>query len=281
MRIDLHAHSSVSDGTDSPAQLVSNAAAAGLDVIALTDHDTTAGWAEAAAEAQLRGIKLLRGAELSTNAASGDTVHMLAYLFDPSAPGLTAELRRAPEQRRERIRRIVENLSADYDISFENVAARVLPGSMFGKPHIAEELAALGIVPSNLHAYDTLLADGSKYEVDVERMSPVTAVRLITEAGGVAVIAHPRDGGRGRGLNRAELTELREAGLFGLEVYHREHNESDRAELLGIAQSLDLSVTGASDYHGSRKPNRLGENTTQEDVLDAMLTAAKSGMELL
>jgi predicted metal-dependent phosphoesterase TrpH len=281
MRIDLHAHSSVSDGTDSPAQLVSNAAAAGLDVIALTDHDTTAGWAEAVAEAQLRGIKLLRGAELSTSAASGDTTHMLAYLFDPSAPGLTAELQRAPEQRRERIRRIVENLSADYDISFESVAARVQPDSMFGKPHIAEELAALGIVPSNLHAYDTLLADGSKYEVDVERMSPATAVRLITEAGGVAVIAHPRDGGRGKGLNLAELAELKEAGLFGLEVFHREHTTSARTELLGIAHSLDLSVTGASDYHGSRKPNRLGENTTQQDVLDAMLTAAKSGMDLL
>ena len=281
MRIDLHTHSSVSDGTDSPTQLVANAAAAGLNVVALTDHDTTAGWAEAATEAKLRDVRLLRGAELSTNSASGDTVHMLAYLFDPTAPGLTAELKRAPEQRRERIRRIVENLSVDYDISFDNVAARVLPGSMFGKPHIAEELAALGIVSSNLHAYDTLLADGSKYEVDVERMSPSTAVRLITKAGGVAVIAHPRDGGRGRGLDRSELAELKEAGLFGLEVYHREHTESARAELLDIAQSLDLRVTGSSDYHGSRKLNQLGENTTQQDVLDALLAAATSGMELL
>jgi predicted metal-dependent phosphoesterase TrpH len=281
MRIDLHAHSSISDGTDSPSQLVANAAVEGLEVVAITDHDTTAGWNEAATEASVQGIKLLRGIELSTNAASGDTVHVLAYLFDPTAAGLVAELERAPEQRRERIRRIVENLSADYNIAFENVAARVLPGSMFGKPHIAEELAALGIVPSNIHAYDSLLADGSRYEVDVERMSPVTAVRLITEAGGVAVIAHPRDGGRGQGLNHAEISELKDAGLFGLEVFHREHTESAREELLGIAKSLNLRVTGASDFHGTRKPNRLGENTTELDVLQAMLDTATSGMKLI
>jgi predicted metal-dependent phosphoesterase TrpH len=281
MRIDLHAHSSVSDGSDTPTQLVANAAESGLDVIAITDHDTSAGWEEASIEANARGIGLIRGAELSTNAASGDTVHMLAYLFDPAAPGLLSELGRAPDQRHMRIRRIVENLSADYDISFDNVAARVAPGSMFGKPHIADELVALGIVRSNFAAYDTLLADGSKYEVEVKRMSPLTAVRLITDAGGVAVVAHPRDGGRGKGLNEEDFAELAEAGLFGFEVYHREHPEAARAELLAIADRLGLHATGSSDYHGTRKLNRLGENTTRPEVLDALLSAAKSGMGLL
>ncbi|MBH0022663.1 PHP domain-containing protein [Salinibacterium sp. SWN248] len=281
MMIDLHTHSAVSDGLDSPAELMRLGAEAGLSVIGLTDHDTTAGWAEASVAAQQQGIRLLRGAELSTTDARGGTVHMLAYLFDPNAPELLAELAKAPQQREDRVRAIIERLQQDFAVSFESITERAGVGTMLGKPHIAAELVAIGAVPTPRDAFTNILADGSKYLVPLIRMSPLTAVDLVQKAGGVTVIAHPRDGERGNGLTAAEIAELRDAELFGLEVDHREHTALARAELTALATDLGLRMTGSSDYHATNKPNRLGENTTERRVLDELLASATSGMGLV
>ncbi len=282
MTIDLHTHSSVSDGRDTPAELMRLGVEAGLTVIGLTDHDTTAGWDEAAVAAQENGIRLVRGAELSTTSASGETVHMLAYLFNPVAEGLLAELAKAPGHREARIRAIVELLQTDYAVSFESIVVRAGVGAMLGKPHIAAELVSIGAVPTSRDAFTSILADGSPYLVPLERMSPLTAVELVREAGGVTVIAHPRDGGRGRGLTIDEIAVLRDAGLFGLEVNHHEHSAEARAELTEIAKELGLQATGSSDYHSSNvKPNKLGENTTEPEVLQEMLERVASGVGLV
>ncbi|MBH0116989.1 PHP domain-containing protein [Salinibacterium sp. NG253] len=281
MTIDLHTHSAVSDGRDTPAELMRLGAAAGLSVIGLTDHDTTAGWAEATVAAQQHGIQLLRGAELSTTDARGGTVHMLAYLFDPAAPELHAELAKAPQQREDRVRATIELLKPAFPVSFESITERAGEGAMLGKPHIAAELVSIGAVTTPRDAFTEILADGSKYLVPLERMSPLTAVDLVRKAGGVTVIAHPRDGGRGTGLSHDEIAELRDAGLFGLEVNHREHSDQARAELTAIAADLGLRMTGSSDYHSTVKPNQLGENTTTTEVLDELLVSAISGMGIV
>jgi len=281
MTIDLHTHSAVSDGLDSPAELMRLGAKAGLTVIGLTDHDTTAGWAEAGIAAQQHGIRLLRGAELSTTDAQGGTVHMLAYLFDPTAPALSAKLAKAPQQREDRLRAIVELLKPDFAVSFESIAERAGAGAMLGKPHIAAELVAIGAVATPRDAFTEILADRSKYLVPLERMSPRTAVELVREAGGITVIAHPRDGGRGTGLSHDEIAELRGAGLFGLEVNHREHTYHARAELTTIATDLGLRMTGSSDYHSTVKPNQLGENVTRSEVLNELVGSATSRMGLI
>ncbi|CAO1648934.1 PHP domain-containing protein [Salinibacterium sp. NYA9b] len=281
MTIDLHTHSAVSDGLDAPAELMRLGAASGLSVIGLTDHDTTAGWAEASDAAAQNGIQLLRGAELSTTDARGGTVHMLAYLFDPAAPELHAELAKAPQQRRDRVQAIIERLKVDFPVSFDSIVERVGEEGMFGKPHIAAELVAIGEIENPIDAYTSILADGSKYLVPLERMSPLTAVDLVRKAGGVTVIAHPRDGGRGTGLSHGEIAELRDAGLFGLEVNHREHSDQARSELTAIAADLGLQMTGSSDYHSTVKPNQLGENTTTPEVLDELLASATSRMGLI
>lgn len=281
MIIDLHTHSAVSDGLDAPAELMRLGAEAGLSVIGLTDHDTTAGWEEASVAAQQHDIRLLRGAELSTTDARGGTVHMLAYLFDPNSPELNAELAKAPQQREDRLRAIVERLKEDFAVSFEAIIERAGEGVMLGKPHIAAELVAVGAVNTPRDAFTTILADGSKYLVPLVRMSPLTAVELVEKAGGVTVIAHPRDGGRGTGLSATEIGELLDAGLFGLEVNHREHSDQARSELTAIAADLGLRMTGSSDYHSTVKPNRLGENTTTPEVLEALLAKTTSGMDLI
>lgn len=266
MRIDLHTHSSASDGTQPPAEVVSCAAAAGLDVLALTDHDTTSGWGEAAAAADRHGITLVRGIEISCQ-HEGVSIHLLGYLQDPAAPALLGELDRSRQSRGSRARRIVQLLSQEVPLTWEDVLEQIEPGATIGRPHIADAMVAKGIVTSRQSAFDSYLKNGSRYYVSHYAPDPVRAVGLLGEAGGVAVMAHPFASIRGRVVADSVIEAMAAAGLGGLEVRHRDHSGDQVRHGLDLAASLDLFVTGSSDYHGDGKPNRLGENITEPEVL--------------
>ncbi|MFE5732583.1 PHP domain-containing protein [Streptomyces sp. NPDC056528] len=265
MRIDLHTHSTASDGTDSPAELVRNAAAAGLDVVALTDHDTTRGHAEAIA-ALPEGLTLVTGAELSCR-LDGIGLHMLAYLFDPEEPALLAERELVRDDRVPRARAMVDKLrDLGVPVTWEQVARIAGDGSV-GRPHVAEALVELGVVPDVSGAFTPeWLADGGRAHVGKHELDPVEAIRLVKAAGGVTVFAHPLAVKRGQVLPEAAIARLAEAGLDGIEVDHMDHDEATRARLRGLAKELGLLTTGSSDYHGSRKTCRLGEYTTDPEI---------------
>ncbi|MGA5871980.1 PHP domain-containing protein [Streptomyces cinereoruber] len=265
MRIDLHTHSTASDGTDSPAELVRNAAAAGLDVVALTDHDTTRGHAEAIA-ALPEGLTLVTGAELSCR-IDGIGLHMLAYLFDPEEPALLAERELVRDDRVPRARAMVGKLQElGVPVTWEQVARIAGDGSV-GRPHVAEALVELGVVPDVSGAFTPdWLADGGRAYVGKHELDPVEAIRLVKAAGGVTVFAHPLAVKRGQVLPEASIARLAEAGLDGIEVDHMDHDEATRARLRGLAKELGLLTTGSSDYHGSRKTCRLGEYTTDPEI---------------
>ncbi|CAL9575135.1 PHP domain-containing protein [Streptomyces griseomycini] len=265
MRIDLHTHSTASDGTDTPADLVRRAAATGLDVIALTDHDTTRGHAEALA-ALPAGLTLVTGAELSCR-LDGVSMHMLAYLFDPEEPALLAERELVRDDRVPRARSMIAKLNAlGVPVTWEQVARIAGDGSV-GRPHVATALVELGVVPTVNDAFtQEWLADGGRAHVGKHETDPFEALRLIKGAGGVAVFAHPAASKRGRTVPESAIAELAEAGLDGIEVDHMDHDPETRARLRGLARELGLLVTGSSDYHGSRKTCVLGEFTTDPEV---------------
>ncbi|MFH9731124.1 PHP domain-containing protein [Streptomyces sp. NPDC017260] len=265
MRIDLHTHSTASDGTDTPAQLVRKAATAGLDVVALTDHDTTRGHAEAVA-ALPEGLTLVTGAELSCR-LDGVSMHMLAYLFDPEEPALLAERELVRDDRVPRARAMVAKLNAlDVPVTWEQVERIAGDGSV-GRPHVASALVELGVVPTVGDAFtQDWLADGGRAFVEKHETDPFEALRLIKGAGGVAVFAHPAAVKRGRTVPETAIAELADAGLDGIEVDHMDHDAEARARLRGTARELGLLVTGSSDYHGSRKTCVLGEYTTDPEV---------------
>jgi predicted metal-dependent phosphoesterase TrpH len=267
MRIDLHTHSTASDGTQSPAVVVACAARAGLDVLALTDHDTTAGWAEATPAAARAGIDLVRGIEVSCT-LEGISIHLLGYLQDPQAPGLLAELDHSRASRQSRAQRIVELLGRDVPLRWEDVLAQIEPGATIGRPHIADAMVAKGIVPSRSAGFTRYLDTGSPYVVSHYAPDPVRAVGLLTEAGGVAVMAHPFASVRGRVVDDTVIEAMAAAGMAGLEVNHRDHSPDQVRHGLALAADLGLFVTGSSDYHGAGKPNLLGENTTDPEALD-------------
>ena len=279
MRIDLHTHSIASDGTQSPAEVISSAAETGLDVVALTDHDTTAGWDEAAAAAKHHGIALVRGIEISCQ-HQGISIHLLGYLQDPAAPDLLEEAERSRESRQTRARRIVDLLSRDLPLNWNDVLEQIGPGATIGRPHIADALVAKGIVFSREDAFADYLYDGSPYYASHYAPDPVRAVRLVAEAGGVAVMAHPFASKRGRVVDDSVIESMAAAGMAGLEVHHRDHDGAQVRHGLDLAASLGLFVTGSSDYHGSGKPNRLGENTTDPIVLQRIEDLA-TGVEVL
>ncbi|GLW44640.1 phosphatase [Streptomyces sp. NBRC 14336] len=265
MRIDLHTHSNASDGTDSPAELVRNAAAAGLDVVALTDHDTTRGYADAIA-ALPGGLTLVTGAELSCR-LDGVSMHMLAYLFDPEEPELLAERELVRDDRVPRAQQMVAKLNAlDVPVTWEQVQ-RIAGSGSVGRPHIASALVELGVVASVDEAFTTdWLADGGRVFVEKHETDPFEAIRLIKGAGGVAVFAHPAAAKRGRTVPESAIAELAAAGLDGIEVDHMDHDRPTRERLRGLAADLGLLTTGSSDYHGSRKTCVLGEYTTDPEV---------------
>ncbi|WP_313566302.1 PHP domain-containing protein [Mobilicoccus sp.] len=270
MIIDLHAHTLASDGTDTPAQLVAQADADGLDVVALTDHDTSAGWSEAIDAAERLGVGLLPGIEISCS-WKGISVHLLGYLLDPADSALLAELEAARSSRDDRARRIVEKLAVDVPITWAQVEEQVGPGATIGRPHIADALVAADVVPDRTAAFDEYLYTGSPYYASHYAPDPVEAVRLVRAAGGVPVMAHPFAAKRGRLVPDSVIEDMARAGLFALEGDHPDHDAGQRAKAISLAADLGLFVTGSSDYHGSGKPWRLAACTTDPDVLDALL----------
>ncbi|MFG3283086.1 PHP domain-containing protein [Streptomyces sp. NPDC048111] len=265
MRIDLHTHSTASDGTDTPADLVRNAAAAGLDVVALTDHDTTRGHAQAVA-ALPAGLTLVTGAELSCR-IDGIGLHMLAYLFDPEEPELSRERELVRDDRVPRAQGMVAKLQElGVPVTWEQVARIAGDGSV-GRPHVAEALVELGVVDSVSDAFvPDWLADGGRAYVGKHELDPFDAIRLVKAAGGVTVFAHPLAVKRGQVVPESVIGELAAAGLDGLEADHTDHDGAARDRLRGIARDLGLLVTGSSDYHGSRKTVRLGAYTTDPEI---------------
>ena len=275
----MHAHSSASDGTELPADLIRSAAAAGLDVVALTDHDTTSGWA-AAVEALPAGLTLVRGAEISCE-IDGVSMHLVAYLFDPSHEGLAEEMGMAFDDRTPRAKAIIAKLAdAGYPVAWQDVLDLLEPGATVGRPHIADVLVAKGIVPDRDTAFTQLLHNDGPFFVDHYYVDPVKAVQLVRAAGGVPVFAHPAASHRGRTVDDSVITKLADAGLAGIEVDHRDNPPDARVRLREIAAELGLFVTGASDYHGSGKPNLLGENTTDPEVFAALVEQA-TGVEVV
>jgi predicted metal-dependent phosphoesterase TrpH len=265
VRVDLHCHSTASDGTDTPAELVRNAAAAGLDVVALTDHDTTRGYGEALAALPV-GLTLVTGAELSCR-IDGVSMHLLAYLFDPEEPELLAERELVRDDRVPRARGMVARLQElGVPVTWEQVARIAGDGSV-GRPHVATALVELGVVASVDDAFTgDWLADGGRAYVPKHETDPFEAIRLVKGAGGVSVFAHPGAGKRGRTVPESAIAEMAAAGLDGIEVDHMDHDEDTRVRLRGLAADLGLLVTGSSDYHGSRKTVALGEYTTDPEV---------------
>jgi predicted metal-dependent phosphoesterase TrpH len=270
--VDLHTHSSVSDGTETPAHLVRAAVAVGLGTVALTDHDSTAGWQEAFAAASGTGLTVIPGMELSTNYGPA-SVHMLAYLFDPLNGAIIAETARIRDGRLHRAERIVERIARDYDLTWDDVLAQSTDGGTLGRPHIADALVAKGHVVDRSAAFQSILHWRSGYYEKYYAPSPLDGVRMIVAAGGVPVLAHPATHGRYRVIGEAAIAELVDAGLFGLEVHHRDNTEDGKARLYELAEKYDLAITGSSDYHGAGKPNRLGENTTSPEVLERIVAA--------
>jgi predicted metal-dependent phosphoesterase TrpH len=271
--IDLHTHSSVSDGTETPAELVAAAVSADLAVVALTDHDSTAGWSEATRAVAGTGLTLVPGMEMSTRLGM-NSVHMLAYLFDPEDADLVAETARLRDSRLHRAERIVERIAADYDVSWADVLAQSTPGATLGRPHIADALVAAGLAPDRSAAFAGILHWRSGYYEPHEAPSPIDAIRLIRAAGGVPVIAHPATRGRDTNISARSFEQLVEAGLLGVEVRHRENTEAGAERLRELATRHDLITTGSSDYHGTGKPNRLGENSTDPEQLARIVDAA-------
>ncbi len=276
MAIDLHTHSSASDGTETPAVVVQRAVEAGLSTVALTDHDTTLGWEEAADAARAHGIRLVRGIEVSCS-RRGQSIHLLAYLPDPKHPALVAELARARDSRDTRLDRMVGKMAEDgIGITVEQVRAEVEEGATAGRPHIADALVTAGIVANRDEAFGRFLGNDSRYYVSHYAPDPVRAVELVRAAGGVPVIAHAWSDTRGRVVDDELVEELADAGLLGLEVHHRDHRPDAVRHLTDLARSLDLLATGSSDYHGTGKLNRLGEHTTAPTVL-ARIESMASG----
>ncbi|TFD67012.1 PHP domain-containing protein [Cryobacterium sp. Hb1] len=268
--IDLHAHSSVSDGTETPAELVRAAAGAGLGTVALTDHDSTAGWAAASTAARAVRITLIPGMEFSTRVQYA-SVHLLAYLFDPADSALLAEVTRVRAARLSRAEQMVARIGMDYDLSWDDVLAQTTPGATVGRPHIADALVARGHALNRSAAFADILHWKAGYFQPHYAPDPLHAIELVRAAGGVPVIAHPATRGIADVVSESRLKTMVGAGLFGLELEHRENNPEPTARLYELATKFGLYVTGSSDYHGTGKPNRFGENTTAPEVLDRII----------
>ena len=271
---DLHLHSLRSDGTEPPAEVMRAAHRHGLRTVALTDHDTTAGWAEAAEATGSLGMTLLPGMELSAR-HDWRSVHLLAYLFDPDDRALRAETERIREDRLGRAERIVRSIARQHDLSWDDVLAQTEAGATVGRPHIADALVARGIVRDRAEAFDGILHPREGHFSPHYAPDPFTAVDLVVAAGGVPILAHPSPRGRERMMPLSVLRELVDRGLAGFEVDHRENTDAGKRTLRRLAADLDLIVTGSSDYHGLGKPNVPGEHTTSDDAVARLIARGR------
>lgn len=278
-RIDLHTHSTASDGTTPPDVLMREARAAGLDVVALTDHDTTGGWAAAAA-ALPAGLTLVRGAEISC-VRGGISLHLLAYLFDPDEPALATALQELRGSRVGRAETMARMLEADgTGVTWERV--QELAGGTVGRPHLAAALVEHGHVASIADAFTPdWIGEHGRYWVAKTELDVLDAIRLVRGAGGVSVFAHPAASSRGRTVGADVIADMAAAGLAGLEVDHVDHEKSARAALAALAAHLGLAITGSSDFHGENKQVQLGAYTTSQSAYEQLMAAARSGTAVL
>jgi len=251
---------------------------AGLDVIALTDHDTTGGWAAAAAALPV-GLTLVRGAEISCS-RGGISLHLLAYLFDPTEAVFAERRRLLRESRFGRAQQMVQMMVDDgHPVTWEQVFA--LADGTVGRPHIGQALVAHGLVDSVNDAFtDQWIGTRGRYWVAKAELDVVDAVELVVAAGGVAVFAHPAASKRGRTVGDEVIARMAAAGLAGLEVDHVDHAEDEKAHLRGLAAELGLLTTGSSDFHGDNKAVRLGTHLTSEAAYDAIVGRA-TGLPVL
>jgi predicted metal-dependent phosphoesterase TrpH len=263
--IDLHTHTSYSDGTDTPAQLINKALAAGISIIGLTDHDSISGWQEAT-DALRTGISLVPGAEISCQTPDGISVHILGLLFDSNNSELMNTLEKTRENRHGRMGKIIARINeAGIDITMDDVLEQLSDGATLGRPHLADALVKKGIVASRDEAFTQMLHNNSKYYVSHYSPTPEAAIKLIKAAGGVSVIAHPMASHRGRIISLDTFGSIIQAGLDGIEVDHRDHSPDEKSQLIKLANESNLVMTGASDYHGNGKLNTLGEYTTRPE----------------
>ena len=276
MRIDLHVHSSASDGTDPPAEVMRRAGQAGVDVVALTDHDTQAGVAEAA-RALPPGLALVAGMELSGRLA-GHSVHLLAYGTDPADPELAAECAAIVESRRGRARRMVERLrELGVAITWPQVEA-LAAGGVVGRPHIARAMVAAGAIAEPAQAFTPeWIGDGGRAYVSRYALDPVRAIGLVSAAGGVAVLAHPGAVSRGWKIPDEAIAALAAAGLAGLEIFHPDHDAEERSRLGDLATVLDLVPSGGSDDHGSLTGHRIGAETCPPQSFERLMALRETG----
>ena len=279
---DLHMHSTHSDGTMTPRELVLQAKETGLSAVALTDHDTTSGMAEMQQAGRELDVRVLSGVEISVEYA-GKTVHMLGYCFDAAGESLQVALDELVRGRTERNHEIIRKLqSLGIDISYAEVVAES-GGKVVGRPHFAAVMLRKGAVENRQQAFDEYLASGAKAYVDRLKFSPEDSVRMIREAGGVAVLAHPKFVRLQPDEKIDEVVErLVEAGLGGIECWYSMHSPEETNHYLEIARRFNLVVTGGSDFHGGAKPDiamgtGLGDLCVPLSCADALEASAKSG----
>ena len=272
--IDLHTHSLASDGTDTPGELINKAHARGISVLGLMDHDTVAGWDEAIS--YLRpGMSLVLGSEISCQTSDVTSVHMLGALFDRENTALAEVLSTTRDNRLTRMNRIIGRLNeAGFEITIEDVLAQLAPGATLGRPHLADALIAKKIVASRDEAFTELLHNNSKYYISHYSPTPEDAIKLIKQAGGVAVIAHPLASLRGRTVSIDSFKSMVEAGLDGIEISHRDQSEDERQLLREVVEQYGIIATGSSDYHGNGKLNELAEFTTTPEDFEALESKA-------
>lgn len=280
MKVDLHTHTRVSDGTQSPEELVAAAVAAGIDVLGLTDHDTADGWSAAASAAQRAGLGLVRGMEISTG-LDGRGVHLLAYLPDPTYPPLVELLDKVLDGRSSRVPAVLRRLQAlGIELTADDVHRVSGDAAASGRPHIADALVAAGVVRDRDEAFARFLNPGMPAYVDRYAAPLRETIGVVAAAGGVSVIAHAWGRRVARVPDEATIAELADLGLAGLEVDHQDHDDDQRAALRAIARDLDLVVTGSSDHHGAGKVGHdLACNTTAPEELERLLDRAARARE--
>ncbi|GAA3109048.1 putative metal-dependent phosphoesterase TrpH [Kribbella aluminosa] len=278
MRIDLHTHSNRSDGTDPVDVLIRHAQQAGLGVIALTDHDTAAGWADGRRAAEELGIGFVPGLEISCK-LDGISVHLLGYLPDPAYAPLAKDLQIVRDGRTDRIPAIVARLnSIGVPLTVDEVFAQATGTPSVGRPHVADALVANGTVVNRSEAFDRFLADGRAGHVPHYAIEPGRAIDLVREAGGVPVIAHPWGRSSYKVMTEDTLGRLvQDHGLAGIEIDHQDHSPESREALRAIARNLGIIHTGSSDHHGAGKIDHdLGVNSTDPEQLERLLEVAKT-----
>ncbi|MDO5671622.1 MAG: PHP domain-containing protein [Actinomycetaceae bacterium] len=271
LRIDPHTHTTCSDGTLSAAQLLEAAAQAHLDVIGITDHDTFAHYdavqeAYSQAPEHTQSLQVILGVEVSCELPGGIGCHILAYLCPPDGQHLAPLLQRSRDSRWSALKMMVQKLASDFAITWDSVAALVPGNGTPGRPHVADALVNAGAFPNRSAAFDHVLSRGGRYYVPRWAPTPLEAIEAIKADGGVPILAHPFAPMRGRVLSAQDVKTMAEAGLAGIEVYHRDLDAQGQALALRLAQENGLLVSGASDYHGEGKPNLLGENLMPEET---------------